>query len=423
MAVFYNSSAQIQSANFTNVSAASLVTGTIQSAQTAAINVTVSTGANSTGALMSNLVFSNLGQNITFGLATAAGGGTITASAAGAGAGGSINFSAGTTSNNLATVVFSNSNNVSFGLNGSTITATAVASVNFSGGTTSNNLSNIVFSNSGNVSFGLNGSTMTATIPVRIMSHYDNMPLINALATTTLSSNATNVLFQPFQLPSPISIGWVRLLMSFPNPPGPNFGSSLGQFQYGATSSWWINIYTIGTGASSASLVSLATTSGTNIYQATANGINGSNSLRHTVSWDYYVKGVAANSSWSTQIASANFNFSNNTSAFTNFSGLRFLDIPFATSLEAGNYFFGINNSINTSTNTANMTGLSISNSNLVVLQVSSQFREMGNTTQRGIVVGLGTINLTTIGASASINNISANASQPKLPFQLVRHG
>lgn len=384
MAVFYNSSAQIQSANVTNLSAASLVTGTIQSAQTAAINVTVTTGASSTGALMSNLVFSNVGQNITFGLATAAGAGTITASAAGGGAGGSVNFSAGTTSNNLGTVVFSNS---------------------------------------GNVSFGLNGSTITATIPVRVMSHYDNMPLIDAVATTTLSSNATNVLFQPFQLPNPISVSWVRLLMSFPNPPGPNFGSSTGQYTYAAGTTWWLNIYSLGTGASSASLVSLTTTAIDRTYGATANGINGSNSLRHTVAWQYYgAKGAAAQSSWSTQIASANFNFSNNTSAFTNLSGLRFLDIPFATSLEAGNYWFGINNSVSTGTNTANMTGLSISHSNLVVPQVSSQFREMGNTTQRGIVVGLGTINLTTIGASASIDAISANASQPKLPFQFVRH-
>ena len=44
------------------------------------------------------------------------------------GAGGgitNINISAGTASNNLSNVVFSNSNNVSFGLNGSTVTATA----------------------------------------------------------------------------------------------------------------------------------------------------------------------------------------------------------------------------------------------------------------------------------------------------------
>lgn len=52
---------------------------------------------------------------------------SLSVAAPGAGA---VNFSAGTTSNNLASVVFSNSNGVSFGLNGSTITG----SVNAGGG-------------------------------------------------------------------------------------------------------------------------------------------------------------------------------------------------------------------------------------------------------------------------------------------------
>lgn len=59
------------------------------------------------------------GGGITFGLET---NGSITA-AAPAGAPSPVNFSAGATSNNLGSVVFSNSNGVSFGLNGSTITA------------------------------------------------------------------------------------------------------------------------------------------------------------------------------------------------------------------------------------------------------------------------------------------------------------
>lgn len=76
-----------------------------------------------------------------------------------------INFSAGTTSSNIGSVVFSDSNRVSFGLNGSTITAKHA--LNFSAGTTSNNLSDgVTFSNSNNVSFGLNGSTITATATV-----------------------------------------------------------------------------------------------------------------------------------------------------------------------------------------------------------------------------------------------------------------
>ena len=129
-----------------------------------------------------------------------------------------INVSAGTTSNNLSAVTFSNSNGVSFGINGSVVTASVAAAggaqtgisglqvsnttytsgtvtfqnangisfgssgaqgisasytvpstaglisaINISGGTTSNNLSALTFSNSNNVSFGLNGSTMTAS--------------------------------------------------------------------------------------------------------------------------------------------------------------------------------------------------------------------------------------------------------------------
>src|SRR5271154_5397324 len=43
---------------------------------------------------------------------------------------------------------------------------TLLTNINMSAGTTSNNLSAITFSNSNNVSFGLNGSTMTASIAI-----------------------------------------------------------------------------------------------------------------------------------------------------------------------------------------------------------------------------------------------------------------
>lgn len=83
----------------------------------------------------------------------------------GAGGAGSVNFSAGTTSNNLASIVFSNANNVTFGLNGSTITASipaGAAAGSISAGTTNVALGEAVFSNSNGISFGLNGSTLTA---------------------------------------------------------------------------------------------------------------------------------------------------------------------------------------------------------------------------------------------------------------------
>jgi len=99
-------------------------------------------------------------------------GGSIQISAPPPGAG-NVNVSAGTASNNATQVVFSNSNGVSFGLNGSTVTAsvaTSLTNVNVSAGTTSNNLSAVVFSNSNGMSFGLNGSTVTGSYTVPTQS-------------------------------------------------------------------------------------------------------------------------------------------------------------------------------------------------------------------------------------------------------------
>ena len=131
-----------------------------------------------------NVVFSN-SNGVSFGLA----GSTFTASVNAVTA---INVSAGTTSQNLTAFTLSNSNNVSFGLNGSTITASATvastqASVNLSAGTTSNLASAFTFGNANGVSFGLNASTITASI----VSSLSN---INVSAGTT-SQNLSAITF------------------------------------------------------------------------------------------------------------------------------------------------------------------------------------------------------------------------------------
>src|SRR3972149_7755108 len=121
-------------------------------------NVRISAGTTSN--LLSALTFSNA-NNVSFGLDAS----TLTASIATSLS--NIRVSAGTTSNLLSALTFSNANNVSFGLDASTLTgsvATSLTNVNVSAGTTSNNLSALVFSNSNSVSFGLDGSTITASI-------------------------------------------------------------------------------------------------------------------------------------------------------------------------------------------------------------------------------------------------------------------
>lgn len=114
--------------------------------------------AGTSNATLGQVIFSNT-NGVSFGI----NGQVITASVAPAD--GLVNFSAGTTSRSLSNVVFSNSNGISFGLNGSTITASVGAggaAGTVSAGTTDVALGKVVFSNSNGISFGLNGSTLTA---------------------------------------------------------------------------------------------------------------------------------------------------------------------------------------------------------------------------------------------------------------------
>lgn len=85
------------------------------------------------------------------------------------GCGPKLAISAGTESVSKGTVVFANSNGVTFGMSGSTVTAsinpvagTAITAI--SAGTTFATGPTVVFSNSNNVTFGVNGNTVTASV-------------------------------------------------------------------------------------------------------------------------------------------------------------------------------------------------------------------------------------------------------------------
>lgn len=86
------------------------------------------------------------------------------------GGGGAVSFSAGASSAALASVVFSNSNGVSFGLNGSTITASVSpaagdgANIIAAGTQTANTTGTVLFQNSNGITFGMsNSSVVTAS--------------------------------------------------------------------------------------------------------------------------------------------------------------------------------------------------------------------------------------------------------------------
>jgi hypothetical protein len=159
--------------------------------QTLLTNWNLSAGTTSNN--LSALTLSN-SNNVSFGL----NGSVVTASATVASSQGSINVSAGTTSNNVSAVTFGNGSNVSFGLSTGagigTITASVASSltnINVSAGTTSNNLSAITFANSNGVSFGLSTGAGIGTITASVAA---GAASINVSAGTT-SNNLTNIVF------------------------------------------------------------------------------------------------------------------------------------------------------------------------------------------------------------------------------------
>lgn len=121
--------------------------------------------------------------------------------------GGAALKGSGTYTQNTGTIEFANSNGITFGLsNNGTMTAShnglttamrsdavTLSNVNVSAGTTSQNLSAFVFSNSNNFSFGLNGSTITGsyTVPSVTNSSFsvqDSATTINPVARIAFST-------------------------------------------------------------------------------------------------------------------------------------------------------------------------------------------------------------------------------------------
>jgi hypothetical protein len=202
------------------------------------INLSAGTTSNNS----SHFTFAN-SNNISWGLNA----GTITASFnADAQAIGAI--AAGTQTATSGTVIFSNLNGVSFGMSGSaTITASAVASINLSAGTTSNNLTAVTFANSNGINFGLNGSVVTAQAGG--ISSYE----IPGGPATALTGGQNTLFFEAIQVPYCITATNLLFLASISN----HSSNSSGGFSLSAA------LYSLNGGT--AGSLSLASSASTNI--------------------------------------------------------------------------------------------------------------------------------------------------------------
>jgi hypothetical protein len=343
-------------------------------------------------------IFSNA-NNVTFGMAGSA---TITASVTVASTQGSINFSGGTTSNNLSAITFSNSNGISFGLNGSTMTgsvATSLTNINLSAGTTSNNLSAFVFSNSNNVSFGLNGSTVTATITVPAQTN-QTVGLYGLGNTTQNSSTTLDA--------RSISLNGLGMV---------TVGYSNGSVQISATQSKQdISFYALGnTTQNSSSVINASVVSLNGLGIITAGYSNGSIQLSATQSNQAF---SAAGGSSAFQTLS--FGDTNGVS-FTNTNGsLGIASVKLS--------MYGVSNTTQSSSGTANHTALSFAGAGVVSVGVTNGSVVISAPTAAASPVGvsagttsntMGTINFAdSNGVSFGLNGSTVTASHNGITSQ-----
>lgn len=250
-----------------------------------------------------------------------------------------VGLSGGTQSNGVTAIVFSNANGVTWGVDGSTVTASVAAagggSINFSAGTTSNNLASITFANSNGVTWGLDNGTITASVntaaggAATTRSFFENIDLGN---NTSFQSwwYQSLVCLDPLPLYTPLLFNSIRQIISAGN----SFPAT-GNDSFAYTGSVHIGFYSRSvtdsgaTNFSNSSILSLHTS---NLWTIQATISLSSSSKTATFGWQTDSTGGSETTTQSTN------------SQFFQIPGFReriLLNIPFRAELSAGDWWIG----------------------------------------------------------------------------------
>lgn len=226
------------------------------------------------------VVFSN-SPTVTFGV----NGNTITASAVG-GAGGGVGLSAGTQSVSTGTVVFANSNGITFGMSGSSqVTATVKTDYQSSNANYLTSQSNQAFSAAG-------GSSAFQTLSFAdsngVSWTNSNGSVVATVKTDYQSSNANYLTSQSNQAVSAANGSYAFQTLSFSNANGVSFGTSAGS---AITASY--TVPAAQTGISGLVVSNTTYTSGT-VSFSNANGISFGSSAGQAITASYTVPTVPA---------------------------------------------------------------------------------------------------------------------------------
>ena len=279
---------------------------------------------------------------------------------------------------------------------------------------------NVVFAASGALTLIGSSDTIVFSAPRQdILSTFQNVQAINNTATVSFGGGSSHVVF-PFLLPQDGSFSYVRLPMSMSlasttfTTGAAGYGSSVAQ-----SNTLWFNIFTQGTGASSRSIQFLTRASTTWAFQISYSGTSNS----HTVSYNVTFPG-AEGVSGSTQMTSSQASASINEvpAGTSNFVSFRYVDLPFATSLSAGNYFVGLQRS----STTAGGSNINLGVSALIVTQHNSSIGipNQASSSSNQLVPYLGVWSTNSAGQTTSSmarSQISTAQSHPIPVFQMIR--
>lgn len=300
----------------------------------------------------------------------------------------------------------------------------AAGNVTFSAGTSSAGLASVVFSGKNGFSFDMNGSTISGG-PL-MQSYWNNGPQISN--TTGPITQANTLYVQGFQLPYPVSLDYIRLLASFSANSSSAATSATTSLSGTYIQPFCLVIYTLGSGASSNSFMSVGSTSGVlrNSNTITAN-VNGSQ-WSSGATYEYFDRGSVLSFTTSAAVTQSRFDYSS--AHLSDFTGLRYLDIPFATSLPEGAYWIAFGGNQEAAGNAA-LRGMSNVFQNVQInRQINSAWNRIATATNSSNLAnfGLGSFtipaaNTTTAISTASLPlaNISSAASHPYRLFEMVR--
>jgi hypothetical protein len=271
-----------------------------------------------------------------------------------------------------------------------------------------------------------NGSHTAVIVGQSPMSYWRNAAYELIAQSQTLTVQGATSYVQPLIMDVDISASYIRLPHSFGVSNTTTIATSANATgSCSILSTLFAMLYTRGTGASSQSLQSYASGSVgmTAVWSLSANA-NGS---QWTLSQSITHPITGNTSQFTTGVTTSLSNYSLGSLSLTAFTGLQFLDIPFATLLSRGNYWLALGNSSTTNTggSGANFTQLRISASHIGVSQINSGVPPLGQASNStyGLLFGHGSMTTNAVGTTASypFANVSTSASQPIIPFAFVR--